>query len=61
MEDDIVGVLFGVALLVATVFLIVAAGTVALFAAIPAGIGYTIYWKQVLSPDAKERRAYEVT
>ncbi|MEP6443951.1 MAG: hypothetical protein ABJ034_03595, partial [Hyphomicrobiales bacterium] len=61
MEDDIVGILFGVALLVATVFLVIAAGTVVFFAAIPAGIGYSIYWFQVLSPDAKERRAKERT
>lgn len=61
MEDDILGILFGVALLVATVFLVIAAGTVVFFAAIPAGIGYSIYWFQVMSPDAKEKKAKERT
>lgn len=61
MEDDILGIVFGVALLVATVFLVVAAGTVVFFAAIPAGIGYSIYWFNVMSPAAKERRANEKT
>lgn len=61
MEDEIVGIIFGAAMLVATVFLVVTAGTVIFFAAIPAGIGYSIYWFNVLSPDAKERRAKERT
>jgi len=61
MEDDILGILFGVALLVLTVFLVIAAGTVVFFAAIPAGIGYTYYWFQVKSPEAQERRAKERT
>ena len=61
MEDDILGILFGVAVLVLTVFLIVTAGTVIFFAAIPAGIGYSIYWFQVKSPAAQERRAKERT
>ncbi|WP_299735298.1 hypothetical protein [uncultured Roseobacter sp.] len=61
MEDDILGIIVGVALLVATVFLVIAAGTVVFFAAIPAGIGYTFYWFKVHSPDAQERRAKERT
>ena len=61
MEEDIVGILVGVSLLVATVLLIFAAGTVVFLAAIPAGIGYSIYWSQVLSPGAKEKRASERT
>ena len=61
MEEDILGILFGVALFVLMIFLIVTAGTVMFFAAIPAGIGYSIYWFQVKSPAAQERRASELT
>jgi hypothetical protein len=61
MEEDILGILFGVALFVLMIFLIVTAGTVMFFAAIPAGIGYSIYWFQVKSPAAQERQASERT
>jgi len=61
MEDDILGIIFSVALLVATVFLVIAAGTVVFFAAIPAGIGYSIYWFKFKSPEAQERRIKEKT
>jgi len=61
MDDDIAGFIFSAALLAATVFLVVAAGTVVFFAAIPAGIGYSIYWFQVKSPEAQERRVKETT
>lgn len=61
MDEDIISILIGVSILVATVMLVVAAGAVVFFAAIPAGIGYSIYWFQVKSPDARERRARDRT
>ncbi|MEO0568818.1 MAG: type IV secretion system DNA-binding domain-containing protein [Pseudomonadota bacterium] len=59
--DDALGLLFGLALFVAVIFAVVAAGSVVAIAAVPGAIGYAIYWHQTKSPTARERQAKERT
>ena len=56
MIDDALGLTLAVAAFVFLIFAVVAAGSVLAMAAIPGAIGYGIYWHQVKSPKARERR-----
>ena len=55
--DDAVGLMLGATAIVILVFAAVTVGSMVAVAAVPAGIGYAIYWHQVKSPTAKEREA----
>ena len=59
--DDAIGFLVAAAAFVFVIFAIVSLGTIAAAASVPAAIGYAIYWQQVKSPTARERRAKERT
>ena len=59
--DDAVGLVLGATAIVILVFAVVTVGTMMAFAAVPAGIGYAIYWHQVKSPTALERQAHART
>ena len=61
MDDDVVGIVVGLIILVGMTVLIVTAGTVIAIAAVPAGLGYAYYWHQVKSPKALERIEHERT
>lgn len=59
--DDAIGLVIAAAVFVALLFALTAVGVIAAGAAVPAAIGYGIYWSQVKSPGARERRAKERT
>jgi len=59
--DESVELALGISVLVISIVLIAMLGTVLLFAAVPAGIGYTYYWYQVRSPEAQERQQKTIT
>ena len=59
--DDVTEIIVGTAAFVLTIFAIATVGAVAAAAAIPAAIGYGIYWHQVKSPTARERQQKERT
>ena len=61
MDDNPIVVVLSVAVFLAVAALVIFAGTVAFFAAIPISLGYTYYWFQVRSPQAREKRSRAIT
>ncbi|MEO0669300.1 MAG: type IV secretion system DNA-binding domain-containing protein [Pseudomonadota bacterium] len=59
--DDALGLIIGAAFIVLVVFAVVTVGYVVAIAAVPGAIGYAIYWQQIKSPAAVERRAAQRT
>lgn len=61
MMDDTIKLVVAAMVFVAVLFAVVAFGSILAMAAVPAAVGYAIYWHQVKSPTARERQQNERT